>query len=124
MQNLFIDSSKTSVFSDGEKFSANIFEESGLTNSNNATNLKQLYNEETYNKNITHDKYFYLDGKTAFSDGVSNADGSDVGLKLLSRNYSGETEDIVGWMTVRSATIKAISKNRYGFCIRLKTTKV
>ena len=99
MQNLFIDSSETSVFSDGEKFSANIFEESGLTNSNNATNLKQLYNEETYNKNITHDKYFYLDGKTAFSDGVSNADGSDVGLKLLSRNYSGETEDIVGWMS-------------------------
>ena len=61
--------------------------------------IKQLYNEETYNKNITHDKYFYLDGKTAFSDGISNADGSDVGLKLLSRNYSGETEDIVGWMS-------------------------
>lgn len=99
MQNLFIDSSITSVFSDEDKFSVNVFEEPGLTNSNNATNLKQLYNEETYNKNITHDKYFYLDGKTAFSDGVLNEAGTDVGLKLLSRNYSGETEDIVGWMS-------------------------
>lgn len=98
MQNLFIDESKTSIFLDEEKFSKNEFEEIGGTNSNNATNLNQLYSEKTYNKNITHDKYFYLDGKTTFDSGVEGANGKK-GRILLSRNYSGETEQIVGWMS-------------------------
>lgn len=99
MQNLFIENTASSLFLEPENFSNNIFDEIGVTNSNNATNLNQLYSENTYSRNITLDKYFYLDGKTTFESGVWDEAEKNNGLKLLGKNYSNETVDVIGWMS-------------------------
>lgn len=96
MENLFIEESATGIFLDAEKFQGNEFEEykDNPTNSNNATNLSQLYSEETYSRNITQDNYCYLDGRTSLATSKE-----DKGPKLLSRDNNGNTIELVGWMS-------------------------
>ena len=98
MENLFIRESITGEFTDSDDFIENKFEdyENKPANSNNATNLNQLYSEETYNKNITQEKYYILDGRTAFESVVN---GQIQRPKLLSRDNNGNTVEIIGWMS-------------------------
>jgi hypothetical protein len=100
MKNLFIENSSTGIFLDYQKFNNNEFEEFGLTNNNNATNLSQVFCETTYDRNITHDNYFFLDGNATFERPNLDPDAPpNAGLKLMGRDFLGETVNTVGWMS-------------------------